>query len=693
MRKLLFVIGALLASATLSQAAVRLPQIFQSGMVLQRGQTVRVWGQADPLEQVVVRLDKTPIQAKAKGRRPKAKDLIECTVQADAKGKWQAELPAMPAGGPYTLTVDSKPVTGNTSDTNEASAGTSKLELTDVWVGDVWLCTGQSNMETTLERVSPQYPDELDDSNNMVRLFHVQYQTDTRQPSDDLRQTSWQPLNRENAWRFSSIGYFLGKQLQREKGVAQGIIESAWGGTPIEAWIAADTLAKHYPVLHRQTMLYQNDAFVQAQQRAGMLAGQRWQEILDQNDPGMANWAAADFDDSQWPEVNQYNLTAPPSPVAGLREWIGSLWLRQHIQVSKEHAGRAARLLLGTLYDSDITYINGKQVGTTGYQYPPRRYQVPEGLLREGDNVITVRFVNKNGMPYFVNEKPYKLIFGEGDEQPIGEKWKLQKGLEMPRAIGSGISLQNQPSTLFNGMISPMAQFSVAGVLWYQGESNTDPRGAREYEPMLRLLMANWRQAFQRPDLPFVIIQLANYMAPSDKPQDTGWSRVREAQRLVADGDEHAELVVNIDLGETVDIHPLRKKEVAQRVTLCLERLVYGKQVVLSPKPLTATIEMGTAFGIDGRCVIVTLDQQLSSASQLSTSTSRLSPLNEFELGDEDRKFANAEAFAQGSKVVIPIGNQQPRYVRYAWKDNPLRANAFNKEGLPLVPFTIVICK
>jgi sialate O-acetylesterase len=675
MKKLLFVIGALLMSAALSQAAVRLPQIFQSGMVLQRGQTVRVWGQADPQEQVVVRLNKTPNQPK-----PKAKNLIECTVQADTQGKWMAELPAMKAGGPYTLIVESK------------AEVTSHLELTDVWVGDVWLCSGQSNMETTLERVSPQYPDELNDSNNMVRLFHVQYQTDTRQPSADLTPTSWKPLNRDNAWRFSAIGYFLGKQLQKEKGVAQGIIESAWGGTPIEAWISADTIKKYYPVMHRQTMLYQNDAFIQAQQRAGMLAGQRWQEILDQNDPGMGGssqstvhgsqstvpaWAAADFDDSQWPEVNQYNLTAKPSPLSGRREWIGSLWLRQHITISKAHAGKPAKLLLGTLYDADVTYINGVQVGSTGYQYPPRRYQVPEGLLREGDNVITVRFTNKNGIPYFVKEKPYRLVFGDNDIHPLGQQWKLQTGLEMPRGIGGGISLQNQPSTLFNGMISPMAPFAVAGVLWYQGESNTDPRGAREYAPMLRLLMANWRQAFQRPDLPFVIIQLANYMEPSEKPQNTGWSQVREAQRIVANEDPRAELSVTIDLGETVDIHPLTKKDVAQRVALCLDRLVYGKQVLLSPQVTTATVENGK--------VILTLDQPMRPVD-----SSQDDSLKYFEVASSDGKFMNATARLEGNnRIVIDAPVSEPRHLRYAWKDNPLGVNVYSAVGLPLAPFEL----
>ena len=632
MRKTITMLCALAMSVTLCSAEVRLPQIFQSGMVLQRGTNIPVWGQANPQENIVVSLNKK-----------------KCATVADSNGRWRVDLPAMKAGGPYILEVK--------GEKSEA------ISLTDVWVGDVWLCSGQSNMETTLERVSPQYPDELNDSNDMVRLFHVQYQTDTRQPSADLRPTAWKRLNRENAWRFSSIGYFLGKQLQREKGVAQGLIESAWGGTPIEAWIAADSLAKYYPVLHRQTQLYQNDAFVQAQQRAGMLANQRWQEILDQGDPGVGKYTLLDYDDSQWAEVNQYNL------LPDKREWIGSLWLRQHITISKEHAGKAAQLLLGTLYDSDVTYVNGVQVGSTGYQYPPRRYQVPEGLLREGDNVITIRFVNKNGKPYFIHEKPYRLVFGKDDVQPLDEQWKLQTGLEMPYSIGRGIDLQYQPSTLFNGMISPMAPFAVAGVLWYQGESNADTRQASDYASLLRLMMANWRQAFQRPQLPFVIIQLANYMEPTAQPQNTGWSMVREAQRVVAKEDKYAELAVTIDRGETVDIHPLRKKDVAERVALAFERLLWNPRTVLSPEVVKATIENNQ--------VVCTLSQPLL----------RDGVLYEFEVAGADGRYVNAEAEGRGSQIFIKSPVAQPVSIRYAWKNNPIRANVYGKNGLPMSPF------
>ncbi len=631
MKRTIAMLWVLALSATLCNAEVRLPQIFQNGMVLQRGMPIPVWGLAEPQETVTVSLNKKT-----------------CTTTADADGHWRVNLPAMKAGGPYTLSVSVGRLAGS--------------RFTDVMIGDVWLCTGQSNMETTVERVSPQYPDEMNDSNNMIRLFHVPYQTDVHGPSADLRPAEWKCLTRESAWEFSAIGFFLGKHMQREKGVPQGIIESCWGGTPIEAWIATDTIAKHYPVLYRQMQLYQNDDYVAAQQRAGNLANKQWQDILDKNDPGIGLYTQQDYDDTLWPVVNQFNL------MPDKQEWIGSLWLRQHIYINKEHAGKPALLLLGTLYDYDVTYINGLQVGSTPYQYPPRRYQVPSGLLHEGDNVITVRFINKGGVPYFFKEKPYQLVFGQEDIQPLEEHWKIKTGLEMPRSISGGVSMQNQPSAAYNGMISPMTPYAVAGVLWYQGESNTGAWAAANYSDMLRLLIANWRQAFESPELPFVIIQLANFMEPSEQPQESGWSVVREAQRLVAKEDAHAELAVTIDRGETVDIHPLRKKDVAERVALAFERMLWNPRVNLSPEVTDAVVENGS--------VICTLSQSLQNNG----------PLFEFEVAGPNGRYVNAEAVGNGNSIVIKSKVDNPASIRYAWKNNPIRANVYGENGLPMSP-------
>ena len=645
MKKFILFFVALLC-ASFIEAKVTLPQLFQSGMVMQRGKAIPVWGKADAGETVIIKFNKK-----------------QYSVKADADGKWRIDLPKMKAGGPYTLGVRGENL--------------EVREISDILIGDVWLLSGQSNIDVHIERVYPQYAQEVDNyENDQIRLFRVQNDTDVHGVRDDIRPTSinWKPLNKKNAWPFSAVGYFLGKRMFEKNKVAQGIIVNSWGGTPIEAWISKDSLERDYPMLVKRAQFFQNDDYVKAQAQANMQAERQWQKILQESDPGiLQNWTSADYDDSAWQVINQWNW--------GWRG-TGTVWLRQHIIIDKVHAQKPARLLLGTLFDRDITYLNGQQIGQTGYQYPPRRYDIPEGLLREGDNVITVRFINKYGMVHFIPEKPYLIAFGDDrcsqnpmpkDVIPLSEEWKFSVGAEMPSCPSGDISLQNIPTTLFNAVLYPLAPYAISGVVWYQGESNADSDLAVEYAPLLRLMIANWRQAFERPQLPFVIIQLANYREPSEQPQNTGWSVVREAQRLVAKEDSYAELAVTIDRGETVDIHPLRKKDVAERVALAFERLLWNPRVTLSPEVVKAVVDNGL--------VVCTLSQSLKDDGKLY----------EFEVAGADGRYVNAEAEGRGDRIIIKSSVPNPVSVRYAWKNNPIRANVYGRNGLPMSPFTLRI--
>jgi sialate O-acetylesterase len=617
-----------LASAMTVRATVTLPSLFQSGMVVQRGKAVPVWGKARQGEQVTVVFNKK-----------------RYSTEADAAGNWRVDLPKMKAGGPYVMEVNG-------------------IRLDDVWVGDVWLCSGQSNIDTDIERVYPQYQKEIDSyTNDKIRLFRVQRNTDTHGPRADVGTDGWAKLSKKSAWHFSAIGYFLGKRMFEETNVAQGIIQSSYGGTPVQAWIAADSLRCDFPLYYRQTQLYQNDEMVAAQMRADQLANDRWFEVLNDNDPGIAGaWNALACDDAGWQPVGQYDRLAEG------RNFIGSLWLRQHVHIDARHAGRPARLLLGTLYDQDYTYVNGREVGRTYYQYPPRRYQIPAGLLAEGDNVITVRFVNKQGVPHFIKEKPYMMIFGEGDTLRLGEQWLKQPGVEMPACHNGAVAVQNLPSVLYNGMLYPLHPFALSGVVWYQGESNTGK--PYEYGQLLKKLMANWRQLWGEPRLPFVVVQLANFMEPSDQPQNSSWAALREQQRLTVKADPYSALACAIDLGETVDIHPLLKKEVAGRVGLCFDRLVYNKKAAQAPEVVSVEVQGGK--------VVLTFDQPLRAVAALC----------EFELAGADGRFVNAEARLDGARVTLSASQvAAPVRVRYAWKDNPLRANCYSLQGLPVVPF------
>ena len=634
-------------------AKVTLPQLFQSGMVLQRGKPVPIWGKANAGEQVVVSWQKKRYSA-----------------TANAEGRWRVDLPKMKAGGPYTLEV-------------RGEDGEVK-EITDVMVGDVWLLSGQSNIDVTIERVYPQYVDEIDHFDlPQVRLFRVQNATNTHGVQDDIRPTSinWKPLTKQNAWLFSAVGSFLGKHMWEKNKVAQGIIVNSWGGTPIEAWISADSLMKDYPILINKLAFYQNDNYVRAQMQANNEANKRWDELLNKTD-ATQTYPLPSFQDTRWKTINQDNWN-----------WrgVGSVWLRQHIYINKEHAGKPARLLLGTLFDQDITYLNGKEIGHTYYQYPPRRYDIPEGLLREGDNVIAVRFINKYGAVHFIPEKPYLIAFGDDrfsqnpmpkDVIPLSKTWKMHVGAEMPNCPSGDVSMQNQPTTLYNAVLYPLAPYAINGVVWYQGESNTG--NPTPYADYLKKLMGCWRDRWQE-QLPFCIVQLANYdgrqQTGNPKPislQDTpvnysGWASLREAQRLAAKDDAHAELAVINDLGETVDIHPLRKKEVAERIGLCFDRLIYNNKVILSPEVISTEVQSIN--------VVLTLDQPVQAGT-----------LYDFELAGADGRFVNTEAVVSANKpteIILRKAIPHPQKVRYAWKDNPIRANVRSLSGLPMSSFEI----
>ena len=648
MRNTIMTMLALLG-AMAAEAKVQLPQMFQNGMVLQRNKPIPVWGQADAGERVSVTFRKKTYE-----------------TTADDNGRWQVVLPQQKAGGPYQLTVNDQ-------------------TIDDCLVGDVWLCSGQSNIDVTIERVYPQYGQVIDDYQNpQIRMFRVQTDTDTHGPKHDVKPTpiNWKPVTKENAWLFSAVGYFLGREMYEKTGVPQGIIVNSVGGTPIQAWLSADTLQANFPAEYQRTQFFQDDAMVKAMQQANMAAQNRWYQILNNDDPGLSDhYAARDFDDSQWP-VKSVFATRPngrPQSVDLVisNNYHGSVWARQYVDIDAAHAGQSARLLVGTLFDADQTYVNGRQVGNTGYQYPPRRYTIPAGVLVEGRNALTVRFITKGGSPHFIPEKPYKLIFDDGTEVPLSDQWRVHEGVRMPQCPSIDAGGQNLPTVLYNAMLYPLAPYALQGVVWYQGESNTGG-DARNYEKWLTELVTGWRQLWHQPELPFVIVQLANFMEPTDKPQESGWSGwsvVREAQRQVARQQPNAALACAIDLGEAVDIHPLRKREVAQRIALGFEHILWNKKTLLSPEVVKAES--------DGQQILLTLDQPLRTDG----------PLYEFEIAGSDGRYTNAEATAKGNQIIVQSPVAEPKSVRYAWKNNPARANAYGKTGLPMSPFVITNLK
>ena len=608
-------------SLTATAGSVTLPALFQSHMVLQRGQDIPVWGWAGAGETVTV------------GFRGK-----KYSATAGSDGRWQVTIPRQKAGGPYTMTINDK-------------------TLSDVMVGDVWLCSGQSNVDINIERVYPQYAADIDAyTNDKIRLFQVKTNPNPALPREGGQALGqWKTASKQNAWKFSALGYFLAQKIYKETGVPQGVIQSSLGGSPIQAWLSIDSLKN--TDYYSTYLLYTDSAYISDQTKANNRANDVWFNTMNATDPGQTEgYTLPGYNDAAWKVCNQYD-NATWAKHNG-RPIIGSVWLRQHVNIDKAHAGKTAKLLLGTLHDMDYTFVNGKQVGVTYYQYPPRRYTIPAGLLHEGDNVIAVRIIVKSGTANFFKDKPHEIAFEDGSTVPLSLDWKTKTGSLMPEGpLGGKINTNNQASVLYNGMIYPLAPFALKGVVWYQGESNTGK--PLEYGDMLKKMIGNWRTIFGNATLPFNIVQLAGYMDYSAKPQNSTWSQLREQQRIVAAKVPYTTITAAHDLGEASDIHPLRKREVAER---CAIALLNGTE---SPQPLSTEHRDGST--------IVVMDQPLQDCDSVGD-------LEIFANGS----WRNVAGKAHDREIIIPEVGEK---VRYAWKSNPINARLMGRNNLPVVPF------
>ena len=515
-----------LCFALLGEAKVKLPTLVSDGMVLQRGEPVNIWGTADPDETVNITFQKKKYK----------------TV-ADAQGNWKVILPALKAGGPYTMIIND-------------------IELKDILVGDVWVCSGQSNMELPVLRVTDRFRDEISADNDypMVRYIKTPLLYNFHAPQADIPGISWKAMTPENVMSFSALVYFFTKDYFQKTKVPVGIINSSVGGSPVEAWISEEGL-KPFPYYLNEKRIYESDDLVESMKKEESKKSRAWNVALYQGDKGMHEaipWYAAGYDDSDWTPTD---LFASGWATNGLNTINGSHWFRRDFQVSGQQAGEKATLRLGCIVDADSVYVNGTFVGTISYQYPPRIYTIPAGVLKAGKNTVTIRLISNNSYPHFVKEKPYKIICGNEEVSLQGE-WKYRLGAPMPPAPGM-MFFCYEPVCLYNAMIAPLQNYGIRGVLWYQGESNVDRRN--EYAALLTALIADWRNTFGNPELPFYIVELADFLSRDDVSGRQAWAEMRKEQAKVAETNRNPRLIRNSDLGEWNDIHPLDKKTLGQR--------------------------------------------------------------------------------------------------------------------------------
>ncbi|PJJ66535.1 sialate O-acetylesterase [Chryseobacterium geocarposphaerae] len=613
------------------EAKIKLPALVSDGMVLQRNQKLNIWGKADANEKVEVKfLNKS------------------YKTTADQNGNWKIVLPEQKAGGPYTMTVN-------------------EITLKDILIGDVWLASGQSNMELPMRRLTPLYANEIKNANNQnIRFFTVPQKYNFKSPQTELDGGKWEATNPQTILNFSGVAYFFAKDLSEKNKVPVGIIHSSLGGSPIQAWMDENSLKK-YPEYLDEAKKWQNDDLIKSTESSEQALSKAWYAELDQSDIGLnQHWEKFDLNDSDWK-----TMQIPGSWEDKEGSFDGSVWFRKEITLTKNQAGKAAFLNLGRIKDADVTYINGTKVGNVTYEYPPRWYDVPAGILKEGKNIIAVRVSNGSGKGQFIADKPYYL---EINEQKIDLKseWKYKIGAKVDRMAPGQTFIRWKPTGLYNAMINPLINYNIKGALWYQGESNTGK--PKEYGNLLTTMITDWRKKFNNKEMPFITVQLANFMESKPQPIESNWAELRDQQRKVSLQVPNAGLAVIIDVGEWNDIHPLDKKTVGDRLALQAMKLAYGKNIV-ADGPVYQSMK------VDGNKIVLTFKPGTDDFAPVAE-------LKGFAIKNSEGKWAWAKAKIEGKTIVVWNDSvTNPVAVRYDWADNP-DGDLKNKTGLPASPFT-----
>lgn len=634
---------------------VRLPGIISDGMVLQRHAAINIWGWASNGEKIKIRfIGKT------------------YRTVTDSEGKWKIVLPGIKAGGPYTMDI----------------IGNNAVSVKDILIGDVWFCSGQSNMVLPMERVKERYPEVIASANYPeIRNFFIPTASDVTKIHDDLPSASWKRATPENVLGFGAATFFFAQSIYQKYKVPIGIINSSVGGTPIQAWISEEglnELPKYKSTIEKfRDTSFMNPVLRLAYQRR-MEPAQNTFDTEKKTDKGL-NGTIPWYDIKYVPEGwHKYWLPGywDDQGVKGLN---GIVWFRKVINVPVSMTGIPAKLFLGRIVDADITYVNGSPSGSITYQYPPRRYNLPSGILKPGKNIIVIRVTNNTGKGGFVPDKPYWLVAGNDSIDLRGE-WQYKVGQVFdPDASGqnrgnSVFSMQNEPTGLFNTMVAPVINYAIKGYLWYQGESNTANPG--DYEELLPALINDWRKKWNKGELPFIFVQLPNFMEVRYLPSESKWAELRFNQ-LKSLSVSNTAMIVTIDAGEWNDIHPLNKKVVGERMALAARKLAYGEKDLVASGPLCHSVIK------EGDKIIISFDN-IGSGLVIKGG----GDLNYFSVAGINRKFYWAEARIENNKVIVRCDDvPDPVYVRYAWADNPESANLYNIEGLPASPFEVSINK
>jgi len=616
-------------------AQVSLPKVFGNQMVLQRGLPIPIWGTSKPGAQISVEMN---------GKR--------VSTKSGQDGKWMVKLPKMNAGGPHLMAI------------YEGNNTKATVIYSDILIGDVWVASGQSNMEWQVQQANHAAEEVKNAKYPNIRFFNVPHDIQAK-PQDTLKGGKWVIMDTAGVKDVSAVAYFLAKDLQATLNVPIGILQSTWGGTPVEAWTSREQLLS--TTITKDKVL-KNDLLNQSDFVQDSLDLVRFWEIIyqPQNQTDLTI-PQSNYNDIAWQQVNM------PSTLKdmNLPSFEGMVWLRKKVMLPNPMVGKGLSIHLNRPEMNYTLYFNGKEIAKNVWNASATHdYKIPADLVKQNENVITVRmaFLWSGGG---FNPPAENMYITDGSAKvSLAGDWKLKTDLEpkLPKIK----NFQEYPTYLYNGMINPIVSYGIKGFIWYQGENNAS--AAKAYRTLFPLMISDWRSRWKQGDLPFLYVQLANYMKRQPEPTESDWAALREAQTITLKL-PNTGMASAIDIGEADDIHPRNKQEVGRRLALQAKKIVYNQ-------PVQASGPMYLNHKINGNHVIVSFKE---TGNGLKVSGS--GPLNGFAIAGADKKFYWATAKIEGNTVILNAEQiKNPVAVRYGWADNP-EGNLINAEGLPAVSF------
>ncbi|MDH6310886.1 sialate O-acetylesterase [Dysgonomonas sp. PFB1-18] len=615
------------------QAEVTLPSVFSDNMVIQQNKPIRIWGWADKNESVEVRFLSQVKKAKA-----------------DKDGKWKLTLNPVSYGGPYSLEVKGK---------------SNNIVLKNILIGEVWLCSGQSNMEWTVKDVN-NANSEIDNANYpQIRSFNV-VKAIGMKPEEKL-EGEWQVCSPSTVANFSAVGYFFARKLNQELNIPIGIINSSWGGTDIETWTSPEAVAKldsKFMERYKDFAIKDLDVFTKESESSKVL----YMEAMS-NDPGMnQEWYKPSYNTASWKKMQIPQLWENV-----LGQIDGIVWFKYTISLPEEVKGKPATIHLGTIDDDDITWINGVKIGETGGYTNERVYNISKDVLTGGTNTIIVKVTDYAGGGGIYGEADNIYLEAGGKKYPLAGEWLYKEAVTNKEFNYIELSPNMYPSLLYNAMINPIIRYGIKGTIWYQGENNAGE--SYKYRTLFPTMINDWRTKWGY-EFPFYWVQLANYMAKDAVPTESGWAELREAQTMTLSLPQTGQAVIT-DIGDADDIHPRNKQDVGLRLALVALNKDYGKKDIVYSGPAFKSMN------INGNKAVI----EFSNADKGFVVKNKYGYIDGFAIAGADKKFVWAKAYIDGNKIVVSSDRvQNPVAVRYSWGNNP-DVNLFNTEGLPAVPF------